>query len=333
MLVKAQQIVERQVRHMARLVDDLLDVSRISSGKILLRPARMDLCEVVRSAADDYRAEAKAAGVEIAADIPEHPLWIQGDATRLAQSVGNLLNNAIKFSDSGGRVSVGIEEDPGAGLATVRVRDTGIGMTPEVLRVAFEPFAQADNSPGRSHGGLGLGLPLVKALVELHHGSVEARSDGLGSGSEFLLRLPLHAPPSQPEREDTGERVARRVLIIEDNEDAAEAACLLLESAGHDVVTAATGAAGVDMARSFKPDLVLCDIGLPGDMDGYGVAQTLRADPATDGIFLVAMTGFGREEDLEHAYHAGFDKHLTKPVDPDALLRLISNPQPLSSTT
>jgi two-component system CheB/CheR fusion protein len=327
---RARQTIERQVQHLTRLVDDLLDVSRISRGKILLRQQRLDLVALVRTTVDDHRSAAAAAGLELAMalpGLPESALWVTGDSTRLAQTIGNLLHNAIKFTDGGGRVDVSVAADPGGRTATVRVRDTGVGIDPDLLGRLFEPFHQAEVGLDRSRGGLGLGLALVKMLIELHGGSVAAHSEGAGHGTEMTLRLPLEDQRQEaPEPAAVSAAPARplRCLVIEDNPDAAETMALLLELAGHQVEIAHDGAQGLEKARQLRPQAVLCDIGLPGGMDGYDVARALRADPSLAPLFLVALTGYGQEDDQRRALEAGFDVHLTKPADPEALQRLLA---------
>lgn len=329
---RALSMIDRQVQHMVRLIDDLLDLSRISSGRILLRKQRVDLSALARSVVEDHRAGIEAAGISVELSVPPEPRWLEADATRLAQCVGNLLNNALKFTDPGGRITVEVLDD-GGGAALLRVRDSGVGMEPEILARAFEPFAQAEHHLERGRGGLGLGLPLVQALVEMHGGTVTARSEGAGRGSELTIRLPLlaaSAPAPAPLVDSTADGVAspearRRVLVIEDNADAAESARDLLEMWGHEAVIARTGVDGVDMAIATQPDLVLCDISLEGSMSGYDVAQALRRNPATASIHLVAVTGYGMEEDQRRALQAGFDRHVTKPVRPEALATLVQS--------
>jgi two-component system CheB/CheR fusion protein len=320
--------IERQVLHLTRLVDDLLDIARVSRGKILLRRERLDLVETVRATVEDQRHDLEVAGLDIDIDLPAQPLWVEGDPTRLFQVVGNVLNNAGKFTERGGRITVAVRR-PEPGTAAVVVRDTGIGMEPELLARAFEPFSQAEPGPDRGRGGLGLGLALVKALVELHGGAVEAESGGTGQGVEIALHLPL-APEGEGPEERTmadiapaGER-PRRCLIIEDNVDAAESMSLLLQLTGHEAEVAFDGATGVEKARGFRPEVVLCDIGLPGSLDGYAVARAFRADPELRQAFLIALTGYGQEEDRRRALEAGFDTHLTKPADIEELKRLLT---------
>jgi PAS domain S-box-containing protein len=325
---RARQTLERQVQHLTRLVDDLLDVSRISQGKILLRTGRLDMVALVRTAVDDHRASAADAGETLALDLPDRPLWVNGDPTRLAQCVGNILHNAVKFTEPGGRIDVTVRADEGqTGQAIVAVQDTGVGVDPETLKRLFEPFSQADSGIDRSRGGLGLGLALVKRLVELHGGTVSAHSEGLGHGTRVELRIPLQEGRDEPPapalgREDR--RRARRCLLIEDNADAAETMGLLLELYGHEVRIARDGREGLEMAGRFVPEVVLCDIGLPNGVDGYEVARRMRQDPALRAISLVALTGYGQEDDQRRAREAGFDIHLTKPADPEKLERLLA---------
>jgi signal transduction histidine kinase/ActR/RegA family two-component response regulator len=336
LLEMARGMIDRQVSHLARLVDDLLDVSRISRGKILLRKERLDLTELVRDTVEDHRRGLEAGGLTVELTLSGGPLWVEGDGTRLAQVLGNLLNNAGKFTDPGGRVAVELSGGTlgntsslgSAGMAEIRIEDTGIGMDPEMLERLFETFSQADRTLDRSRGGLGLGLALVKGLMDLHGGEVQAGSAGLGRGSRFTLRLPLAAAAEATSREEsvTPERGAasRRVLVIEDNVDAAESMQMLLELSGFEVETAVDGRAGLEAARRFQPDVVLCDIGLPGGMDGYAVARELRADDALRPVRLIALTGYGQAEDRLRAYAEGFDLHLTKPVDPALLPDLLA---------
>ncbi|HVK11596.1 MAG TPA: CheR family methyltransferase, partial [Gemmataceae bacterium] len=324
-LLEARAMIDRQVSHMARLVDDLLDATRIAQGKILLRFGPCDLATIARQTAEDFRSVLEGSGVRLTVEVPPAPVWVDGDATRLAQIVGNLLHNAHKFTNPGGSVTVRLAEDPDR-RAVLSVRDTGIGIDPAVLPHVFEVFSQADESLDRERGGLGLGLALVKGLAELHHGAVEASSAGPGRGSEFVVRLPLTEAPAAAAAAPAPLVVDGRgykVLVIEDNADAADSLRMLLELVGHEVRTAATGPAGVAAAKAFHPDLVLCDIGLPG-MSGYEVARALRAEAALNGVTIAALTGYGRDEDQAKARAAGFDVHLTKPVEFEALRRVFA---------
>jgi PAS domain S-box-containing protein len=320
----ALEMVERQARHLARLVDDLLDVSRLTRGRVQLRPERLDLARLVRTTAEDRRAMLRQADLALAVATPETPVWVQGDPTRLAQVLQNLLDNAAKFTDRGGRVDVGVAVDE-AGQAVVTVRDTGIGIDPAMLQRIWTAFAQADRSLDRARGGLGLGLAVVRGLVELHGGQVQAASEGPGRGAEFTVRLPVVPEPpaltaTASARGRAGQRL--RVLVVEDNRDAADSLKLLLDLLGHETQVAATGPEGVRVAQEWSPDVVLCDIGLPG-LDGYGVARQLRLHPATARVRLVALTGYGGDEDRRRSRQAGFDHHLTKPATPDDLVRLL----------
>jgi len=317
----ALAVVERQAAHLSRLVDDLLDVSRIARGRIRLHRERLDLGALVRGTVEDHRATFDAAGIALRLRLPRQAVWVDVDATRVAQALGNLLGNAANFTARGGRVDVAVGSSDGWG--TVAVRDTGIGISPDVLGRLFEPFSQAPQEIDRSHGGLGLGLATVKGLVELHGGSVAIASDGPGCGAEFTIRLPAAEAPARrrPDR-PAPPTSRRRILVIEDNEDGATTLKEVLELRGNEVRVALDGPGGVALARDFAPEVVVCDIGLPG-MDGYAVARALRADPATRGIFLVALTGYARPEDVRRAGEAGFDRHLTKPIVLEALERAL----------
>jgi PAS domain S-box-containing protein len=327
---RAMGVADRQVKHQARLVDDLLDVSRITQGKITLHPERVDLVQVVRDAAHDSHNAMEDAGLTLTLALPPGPVWVEGDATRLAQVLANLLQNTLKFTDRGGHVTVQVTADPGAGLAVTAVRDTGIGIEPEMVPRVFETFSQADRTLHRSPGGLGLGLALVKGLIELHGGRVSAHSEGLGRGAEFTFSLPLAlqmaAGPARPPRAAPEiDPPNLRILVVDDNHDAALSLRDLLELQSYRVEVTHSGPTGVAAARQFHPNVVLCDIGLPG-MDGYAVAGALRQDPATASVRLIAVSGYGQEEDLRRSQEAGFDAHFTKPLDLDALQRLLKAP-------
>jgi signal transduction histidine kinase len=321
-----RDMLGRQVRHLARLVDDLLDVSRITRGKITLRRERVDLARLVRVTAEDRRRGLETAGLALQLDVADGPAWVVGDPTRLAQCVGNLLTNSEKFTDAGGRVAVRLAVERDSQRAVVQVEDTGVGIEPGLLPRVFEVFTQGDRSLDRSRGGLGLGLALVKGLVELQGGQVRAFSAGPGLGTTVSFWLPLDADAAAPpaaEAAATGAGGKRRILIIEDNRDAAASLRLVLELAGHEVAVAANGESGVTAARDFRPDVVLTDLGLPGGMNGYDVARALRHDPALAGAKLIAISGYGQPEDRERARAAGFDAHLTKPVAPQDLQRFL----------
>jgi signal transduction histidine kinase/HAMP domain-containing protein len=315
---RARAIIERQVSHLVRLVDDLLDVTRISEGKIQVVREPLDLAAELRACAEDVAADFDQRGVTLTVDVPDDPVEVQGDRTRLSQVLGNLLNNSMKFADRG-NVSVSLRADHGNGDAVLRVVDDGAGIEPELLPKLFQPFIQGDTGPAREKGGLGLGLALVKALVTLHDGEVTAHSEGRGRGAQFTVRLPLASPGSTarartPSTTAPGPSAAlKRVLIIEDNADAATTLREALAFEGYEVAMANSGAAGLAVLDTFRPDVVLCDIGLP-DLDGYEVARRMRADPAARSVLLVALTGYASAVDKENARAAGFDLHLAKPL-------------------
>jgi PAS domain S-box-containing protein len=323
---QARRVMARQVGHMAHIIEDLLDVSRLMRGRVELRPERIDLARLTRDALEDQRPAFDRSGLALEADLPEVPVWVNADATRLTQVFDNLLQNAVKFTERGGTVAVRVGADADRQHAVWTIRDTGVGIDPDLLPRLFEPFAQADRSLDRSQGGLGLGLALVKGLVELHGGEVQAASGGPGRGAEFVVRLPVQpepaaitAMPEGPGR--AGKKL--RILVVEDNRDAADSLKVLLELYGYDVAVAYTGPAGVKAAKGWTPDVVLCDIGLPG-LDGYGVVRELRRDPATARARMIAVTGYGSESDRERSQEAGFDAHLTKPADPATLQELLA---------
>lgn len=326
---RAKAVIARQVEHLSHLVDDLLDVTRISRGKIQLARSRIELTESVRRVCEDHAAEFAAREITLDLRAAAPPLWLDADPTRIAQVLGNLLQNAAKFTDAHGRVTVSVAPEPGD-FAAVRVADDGIGIKPELLPRLFEPFMQADDSLHRSQGGLGLGLALMRGLVELHGGTVHAHSEGVGRGAEFTLRLPLAGRPGQATAEAPARDsppTTRRVLLIEDNLDAAETLAELLGLAGHEVETAHDGPAGFQKALSSRPDVVVCDIGLPG-MNGYDVARAMRAEPSLAATVLVALTGYARPEDRQQALQAGFDHHLAKPLGLRELESLLASDAP-----
>ncbi len=323
----AQTVIDRQVTHLARLVDDLLDVMRLSRGKTHLQLERLDVTDVVSHTAEDYRAAFANNGLELEVRVAAGPIWIKGDRVRVAQVIGNLLNNAAKFTERGGNAAISVEEDVRFRQVVIRVWDTGAGIAPEILPKLFEPFVQADSSLDRSRGGLGLGLALVKGLVQMHDGAVSVASQGLGKGAEFTVRLPLEMGTGSA---GTGARgvlagaPSRRVLVIDDNVDAAESLRDVLELGGHGVDVAYTAEDGITRAREFKPEVVLCDIGLPG-MDGYEVARVMRADPAFQTTMLVALTGYAAPEDIHRSREAGFHYHLAKPPPYKEIDRILAN--------
>jgi two-component system CheB/CheR fusion protein len=322
--VRARETIGRQVSHLTRLVDDLLDISRISRGKISLRKERVDLGALLSGVVEDYRLSAATAGLELELTPADGSLWLSADPTRLSQVVGNVLHNAVKFTDRGGRIDVALRHEDGQALVTIV--DTGMGMEREMLELLFEPFNQADSGIDRSRGGLGLGLALVRRLVEMHGGTVQAHSKGVNMGTRIDIRLPLEEQRDAATGPAAGTAPAGplRCLVIEDNLDAAESMGLLLELSGHQVEIAHDGFKGIEAARRFRPQVVLCDIGLPGGLDGYEVARRMREDPDLAGVKLIALTGYGQEEDQRRAREAGFDVHLTKPAEPAVLERLLA---------
>jgi CheY-like chemotaxis protein len=305
---------------MARLVDDLLDMSRITRGRIELRKERVALAPVVDQAVETVRAQYKSMNHELTVSLPQQPVQLDADPARLAQIIGNLLNNASKFTDRGGRVWLDAATEDG--LAIIRVRDTGIGIAAEQLPRLFDMFTQVETSLERSRDGLGIGLTLVKTLVEMHGGTVEARSEGLGCGSEFIVRLPLATVASVAVSSAAAGKprsaVSRRILIVDDSQDGAESLAMLLELAGHQTHQAHDGVSALEAAGRIRPDVVLLDIGLPR-MNGYEVCRRIRKESWGQDLVLVALTGWGQAEDREQSREAGFDAHMVKPVDHDAL--------------
>jgi signal transduction histidine kinase/ActR/RegA family two-component response regulator len=321
---RALDVLDRQINHLARLVDDLLDVSRIQRGKVTLQRTLVDLGEATSKTVDDFRSVFASVGVELELDVPTAPVRMEGDETRLSQIVGNLLQNAAKFTPRGGRVIVTLRTV--AERARLTVRDTGVGIDPEIQQRLFHPFEQADRTLARTTGGLGLGLSLVKGLVTLHGGTVEARSEGPGRGAEFIVELPVlpevvERAPLRAVRSTPARRL--RILVIEDNPDTAETLRDSLELDGHTVEIAADGEEGVAKALAFGPDAVLCDIGLPGK-DGYEVARAIRRESKRTRPLLVAVTGYAALEDVKRAAEAGFDHHVAKPADLEEVRQLLA---------
>lgn len=332
---QAGDIVDRQVQHMVRLVDDLLDMSRISQGKVQLRKERIDLASVVVRAVESARPLIDSRKHELTLSVVPTPVWLEGDPTRLVQIVGNLLNNAAKYTDAGGQVWLTAARE--GDEAVVRVRDNGIGIRAELLPRIFDLFVQSDRTLDRSEGGLGIGLTLVRSLVELHGGQVTVSSDGPGQGSEFVVRLPalpVSATTLQPDLPaDAAHPIPpsarRRILIVDDNVDSAVSLALLLRLKLHDVRVAHDGRAALQEARSYRPEIIFLDIGLPG-MDGYEVARGLRQGNGEERMVLVAMTGYGQDEDRRRSQEAGFDGHLVKPVDLTVLEELLKRGSPVA---
>jgi PAS domain S-box-containing protein len=322
----ASEMIERQVGQMVRLVDDLLDVSRISRGKIELRKERIELVFAVNHAAEAIRPNCERMDHELTLVLPPNPIFLNADPTRLAQILGNLLTNACKFTDKGGRIFLTVERE--GVQAVIRVRDTGIGIAADQFTRIFNMFTQLDTSLERSVSGLGIGLTLVENLVELHGGTVGAHSAGIGHGSEFTVRLPVLvgtlklAPPERTVSEPAP-TTARRILVVDDNQDSATTLAMLLELSGHEVRTANDGLEAVEAAGTFRPHVVLLDIGLP-NLNGYEAARQIREQPWGKDMVLVALTGWGQEESRQKSRDAGFNGHLTKPVDFPSLEKLIA---------
>jgi len=321
-------VIDRQVAQMTHLIEGLLDVTRVARGKAELNREVLDLNSLAMRTVEDHRGAFVESGVELEMIAATAEVWVNGDPTRLSQSIGNLLQNAAKFTPRGGKTTVSVEGGSAGRQAVVRVQDTGRGIAPEVQSHLFEPFTQADVMIDRKKGGLGLGLALVKALVEMHGGSVTAASAGVDKGAQFTITLPLdatgpvetHRPRAKPAMR------VRRVLVIEDNADAADSLREALQLHGHEVEVAYNGSEGIEKARAFAPEVVICDVGLPG-MDGYEVARTMRADPQLARVTLIALTGYAGSGDIAKAMQAGFDAHLAKPPTMDAVERALQ-PRP-----
>jgi PAS domain S-box-containing protein len=324
---RSREIAERQVRHMARLLDDLLDVALISQGQMELRPEVIDLASVVSRAVEAVRPLIQQRRQDLTVSVPPGSLWIEADASRLEQILTNLLNNAVKYTDAGGRIW--LTGEPEGENVLLRVRDSGIGIEPVLLPGIFDLFFRADRRLDRSAAGVGVGLTLVKKLVELHGGTVEALSPGRGKGSEFVVRLPRAGIPraEEPLAEDespSADQRALRVLVVDDNVDAADGLAMLLRLNGEQVRVAYDGPTALMIAREFRPQVALLDIGMP-HMDGYQVARRLRQEPATRQALLVALTGWGQLEDLRKTKEAGFDHHLVKPTEPARVEKLLAD--------
>ena len=324
-------IMERQLAQMVRLIDDLLDVSRISSGKVVLQRSRVDLRAIAELAIEASLPFIVAGHHEFKADLPDGPVWVDGDASRLSQVMINLLNNAAKYTAEGGKIRLVLTiEEP---EAVVQVQDNGVGIPPEMLTEVFDMFTQVNRTLDRAQGGLGIGLSLVQRLTELHGGSVKADSAGLGSGSTFTVRLPLLAAAESPpgpqdaEAREESKRPPLRILVIDDIPDVADVMKMMLDMEGFETQVAYSGATALDIARRFAPDVIFCDIGLPV-MDGHEIARRIRADPAIEPATLIALTGWGAEAEVRRTRESGFDFHMVKPVDANALLELLSHIEP-----
>jgi len=326
LIEKARSTMERQLSHMVRLIDDLLDVSRISRGKLQLKRERIELASVVYPAIEACRPFAERARHEVSVTLPPERIYLDADPVRLAQVFGNILNNSCKYTAPGGKIWLSAERQGGDVL--VRIKDTGVGIPSDQLSGIFEIFAQVDRTLEQSQGGLGIGLTLVKRLVEMHGGTVAAYSEGPDRGSELVVRLPvLREPPKEqqaPEPAAAGSTPGRRVLVVDDNQDAAVSLAMLLELTGHEVRTAFDGLKAVEVAGEFLPDVVLMDLGMP-KLNGYEAATRIREQMWGERMVLVAVTGWGQEDDRRRTAEAGFDGHLVKPVDHRAFVDLLSS--------
>jgi PAS domain S-box-containing protein len=331
------KVMARQVEKLKRLIADILDVSRISNRRIELRRKTVDLRSIIEHALESEQHTITAARHDLSLSLPSEPVWMDGDAIRLEQIFANLLHNAANYTDPGGRIALTLELDdhqngPAPKQAIFRIRDTGVGIPREQLSKIFELFARVDTSYARPIEGLGIGLSLVKSLVELHGGTVQADSEGIGKGSVFSVRLPLGSE-AMASNENGGEQPraaarqtpnpsARCILVVDDNMDAADSLSYLLRSFGHDVQVALNGPDALDATAAFRPDIVFLDIGMPG-MDGYEVARRLRRHPGLENTLLVALSGYGSDKDRRHSFEVGFDVHLVKPVDADTLTSIL----------
>jgi two-component system CheB/CheR fusion protein len=319
-------VLERQSRQMARLLDELLDASRVTQNKIELRRRVIDLRSIATEAADAVRRQAQERGLELTLDLDEQPMWVNGDATRLQQIQINLLSNAIKYTPRGGRVHLSVARD--GDFAVVRVRDNGAGIPSHMLDSIFDLFVQARHTLDHADGGLGVGLTLVRALVEMHGGSVTAQSEGDGKGTELIVRLPLTSPPSDADTMETSRASAipagTTVVVVEDNADSLEMLCSMLKLAGASCHSAGDGRSALALIDQVSPDVVILDVGLP-HLDGLEVARRIRSNPRHAGIRLIALTGYGLASDRKATAAAGFDYHLVKPVQPEDLFRAIAD--------
>jgi len=332
----ARDVVDHQVRQMAELVDDLLEISRVTTGKVRLQKEPIDVATIVAFAVETSRPMIELLHHRLSIVLPPGPVMVEADSLRIAQVLSNLLNNAAKYSKSPGQIRLAVSVE--GSEAVFRVRDKGIGIPPEMLGQIFDLFTQVDQSLDHSQGGLGLGLTLVRALVEMHGGSVSAHSDGLDRGSEFVVRLAIYAeskakavgtplnPRKEPENARAAQAPSRRVLVVDDNVSSAQSLAMILKLEGHDVQVAHDGAVALDAVRRFNPEVVLMDIGLPG-MDGYEVAMRLKQQPdlRESIILLAAITGYAEDEAKRRSREVGFDHHLVKPVDPEVVLSLLAS--------
>jgi PAS domain S-box-containing protein len=324
-LKQTTEMMDRQLSHLVRLVDDLLDVSRVVTGKMAFEKQAVDLATVVHRAVEETEPIIDARGHELMLTVPARPIIVDADLQRLAQVVSNLVVNAAKYTDVPSQIWLSVEKQ--GDEAVIRVKDTGIGIPPELLPKIFDLFTQVDNSLARTRGGLGIGLHVVRRIVEAHGGTVVANSAGLGLGSEFVVRLPISqsavAAGQSLDQWPAAASTKRRVLVVDDNADAATTTCTLLKAWGHDVQAVHSGPAAIERVREFQPQIILLDIGLPG-MSGYEVAKHVRQEPSSQGVVIAALTGYGQEADRERSRKSGFDYHLTKPADPALLASVLA---------
>jgi signal transduction histidine kinase/ActR/RegA family two-component response regulator len=332
-----RDMMERQLNQMVLLVNDLLDISRLTTGKLVLRKEHVELAEIVRNAVESTRPQIEHLGHELTVTLPDAPIWLDADPLRLGQVFLNLLNNAAKYSDRGGRIgltAVVEEEGESATSVAIRIKDTGIGIPANHLPQVFEMFSQVDTDWKRTQGGLGIGLSLVRGFVEMHGGSVEARSEGLGRGSEFVVRLPLASDRRRAVDRDSADPAAvatyssplaakRRILVVEDNRDSAGSLAMMLKLQGHETAIARDGRQAVELAETFRPEVILLDIGLP-ELTGHEVARHIRAQSWGRDMTLVALTGWSQDEDRRRSQEAGFNHHLVKPIDSATLQTLLA---------
>ncbi len=327
---KLHNVMNRQVEQMCRLVDDLLDVSRISHNKIQIKREPLELGELMRNLENDLQTTIESRALTLEANLPTEKVWVSGDTVRLTQAIGNIINNAAKFSNQGGTIYVNLKAN--AEKTTLTIKDEGIGMKTEAVERIFDSFTQEDNSLERTRGGLGLGLSLAKGLLEMHGGTITAASAGENKGSQFTVELPRIAAPrveiKQPEKAETNGSGNRRILVIEDNADSAETLKILLEMSDYKVETSPDGKDGIRQSAEFAPEIIICDIGLPGGMNGYDVVTELKKDARHKNAYFVALSGYGQPEDKEKSAAAGFDEHLVKPVDFDVLIDLLGKIKP-----
>ena len=324
---QARRIIERQTGQLTRLVDDLLDVSRINTGRIQLQRTHVDLREIVGLAREAVRPMIEERRHELVATLPDDPVWVLADRTRIEQVIVNLVTNAAKYTENRGRIEIVVREQEDE--AVLSVKDNGTGITRQLLPRVFELFTQGERDSDRKLGGLGVGLTIVHKIVEMHQGRVEARSEGKGQGSEFVVTLPRSAPPAdEPLPFATpaapAKAQSRRVLVVDDNEDTARTVALILRGAGHEVRLAHSGQQALETASNFRPAAVILDLGLPG-MDGYEVARRMRENPKLAGVLLIAVSGYAQESDRRRSKEAGVDLHLAKPVEPDKIEEILAN--------